>query len=114
MTPTTNQRGLERFKLEHPPAGRLTLRSPAGQFALEEINNFSESGISFTLNHPEPVASKVAIEYADGKIKFEVFGRIAWCAKNPADGADASAPQAYAMGVELLTTTMLFAMLKTG
>jgi PilZ domain len=110
----TNQRSLERFKLEHPPAGRLTLRSPAGQFALEEINNISESGISFTLNHPEPVASRVAIEFADGKIKFEVFGRVAWCAKNNGGDANAAGPQTYAMGVELLTTTMLFAMLKNG
>jgi hypothetical protein len=112
-----NQRGLERFKLDRQPAGRLTLRSGAAHFAIDEINDISETGISFTLDHSEAVSSKVAIEYADSEIKFEVYGRVAWCAQRSAlENQAASAPagaEVYVLGVELLTTTMLFAMLKT-
>ena len=106
------QRGLERYKLERQPTGRLTLRTSLGKFSIDEIKDFSENGISFVQDHSEAVSSKVVVEYADDNISFDVFGRIAWCAKK--SDAEPAQPGAdvFVMGVELLATTMLFAMLK--
>lgn len=109
----TDQRGLARYTLERKPLGKVTLRTATAHFHIEEIKDISETGISFALGHSEEVSSKVSIEYADAKIRFEVFGRIAWCAKRCDMDVGQSGDDAYMLGVELLATTMLFVMLKS-
>jgi hypothetical protein len=56
---------------------------------------------------------KISVQYADSKVKIEVFGRVAWC--NEMQTLDLNPPLAgkYLLGVELLSPLMLYAVLPT-
>jgi hypothetical protein len=113
MHPITppEKRLLSRIPLGEVPRGAVALMLHGRRIPIEQLRDISNSGISFSLNQPVAVSEKIAIEYADAKVKLEVFGRVAWCSQaNPAH-ADAPAGAAYLMGVELLSPMMLFAVL---
>lgn len=105
------KRILPRTLLGEVPRGAVALMLRGQRIAIERLRDISNSGISFSLNQPVAVSEKISIEYADPKIRLEVFGRVAWCgrAQNPQDLAIAEAD--YLMGVELLSPMMLFAVL---
>jgi len=102
----TEQRKLQRYPLEHRlHDSTVMLRIGHTHYAIRHIRDISDSGISFYLDEDLTVSSKVTIEYADPKVSIDVYGRVAWCAKRT-DG------EGYAMGVELLSPLMLYAMLR--
>ena len=102
----TEQRKLQRYPLEHRlHDSTVMLRIADTNYAIRHIRDISDSGISFYLDEDLTVSSKVTIEYADPKVSIDVYGRVAWCAKRT-DG------EGYAMGVELLSPLMLYAMLR--
>ena len=106
------QRNVERFPISLQPDGQVVLRTPETRFQINEIKDISNSGISFYLNQSVAVSSKVAIEYADPKVKIEVYGRVAWCIPRPADSYDVQKGAMFVMGVELLSPMMLYAVLQ--
>jgi hypothetical protein len=106
------QRRLDRYPLERQPDGKVSLRTPDARHAIQEIRDISDFGISFYLDHSVDVSAKVSIEYADPKMKLEVYGRVAWCAARPLTTGEESTAQGFVLGVELITPMMLFAMLQ--
>jgi hypothetical protein len=106
------QRTIERYHLDRQPDADLILRTPGARYAIEFIKDISNAGISFYLNQNVDVSAKVAIEYADAKVKLEVYGRIAWTKTLP-ESDDASRRKGnYLIGVELISPMMLFAVLQ--
>ncbi|MEI8169959.1 MAG: PilZ domain-containing protein [Rhodoferax sp.] len=106
------QRNLERFPIELQPDGVVVLRTTDARHPIHVIRDISNSGISFYLSHSVVESSRVAIEYADPKVKIEVYGRVAWC-KPRTEGTQEDLDKAmFVMGVELLSPMMLFAMLQ--
>jgi hypothetical protein len=100
------QRKLQRYPLEQQPHNTVVmLRSANLHHPIRHIRDISDSGISFYLDESLDVSAKVTIEYADSKLKIDVYGRVAWCARRT-DG------DGYVMGVELLSPLMLYAMLR--
>ncbi len=108
--PKINQRKLDRYPLERQPNARVALRADTVRYRIDQIRDISDSGISFYLEHPVAESVSVAIEYADPKLKIEVYGRVAWCLQRQDAGPDAAA--SFVIGVELLSPMMLFAVLQ--
>ncbi len=106
------QRRPDRYPLERQPDGKLNLRTPDARHAIAEIRDISDFGISFYLEHSVDESAKVAIEYADPKMKLEVYGRVAWCAARPVAEGEGPAANGFVLGVELITPMMLFAVLQ--
>lgn len=58
-----------------------------------------------------PVSASVAIQYEDAKVQLAVHGRMAWCKKTQDSEQPNDTSERYLMGVELLSPTILFAVL---
>jgi c-di-GMP-binding flagellar brake protein YcgR len=107
-----NNRREERYPLPHQPTGRLHLRSPEGRFEIKEIRDISSGGMSLYLNRAVPAASKVAIEYADGKAQVEVYGTVVWCSEREAGKTHQEQRiDRFVLGIQLLSPLMLYMML---
>jgi hypothetical protein len=106
------QRRLDRYPLQRQPDGKLRLRTADGRHAIVEIRDISDFGISFYLEDSLDVSAKVAIEYADPKLKLEVYGRVAWCAARPVGAEEDPPSRGFVLGVELISPMMLFAVLQ--
>jgi hypothetical protein len=108
---TMEKRQLPRALPGEVPRGALTLLHGRERIIIERLRDISDSGISFSLAQAVGVSEKISIEYADPKVKLEVFGRVAWCSQ--AHRAQDAAPSGanYLLGVELLSPMMLYAVL---
>lgn len=105
------KRLLPRIQLGEVPPGAVALMVHGQRIAIERLRDISNSGISFTLNQSVAVSERIAIEYADAKVKLEVFGRVAWCSPTHSHHDKAPHGADYLMGVELMSPMMLFAVL---
>jgi hypothetical protein len=107
-----NNRREVRYPLEHQPTGQLFLRSPTGRFQIKEIRDISSGGISTYLDRAVPASAKVAIEYADGKVRVEVNGTVAWCSERE-EGKTHQEQRIdrFVLGIQLLSPLMLYMML---
>ena len=106
-----NNRREERYPLEHQPTGQLFLRSAVGRFQIKEIRDISSGGMSVYLNRAVPTASKVAIEYADGKAQVEVYGTVVWCSDRHEGTHQEQRIDRFVLGIQLLSPLMLYMML---
>jgi hypothetical protein len=93
------------------PRGALTLLLRGQRIVIERLRDISNSGISFSLAQAVAVSEKISIEYADPKVKLEVFGRVAWCSQAHSPKDPAANGVGYLLGVELLSPMMLYAVL---
>jgi hypothetical protein len=108
---TLEKRYDERFILKNRPKGKIFLCINKTKFFIDEIFDFSNSGIRFELNQPISVSSSVSIEYNDESVKLEVYGRVAWCKEvNKISSNDDL--YKYNIGIQLLSPATLFAMLQ--
>lgn len=107
------KRQLPRLPLGHVPRGALTLIHGGRRILMQDLRDISDTGISFSLNEQVSVLEEISVEYADAKVKIEVFGRVAWC--NEIRTLDLKTPfnGRYLLGVELLSPLMLYAVLPT-
>lgn len=93
------------------PRGALTLVRNGDRIVIEDLRDISNSGISFSLDKPVAVSERVSVEYADTRVKIEVYGRVAWCSETHTLKKAATHVGKYLMGVELLSPMMLYAVL---
>jgi hypothetical protein len=107
------KRQLPRLPLGDVPRGALTLIHGGRRIVMLDLRDISDTGISFSIDEPVAVLEKISVEYADAKVKIEVFGRVAWC--NATQTLDLKTPfmGKYLLGVELLSPLMLYAVLPT-
>jgi hypothetical protein len=103
------KRQLPRLPVVDVPRGALTLIHGGRRIVMLDLRDISDTGISFSLNEQMQVLEKISVEYADAKVKIEVFGRVAWC--NETQTLDLKIPfiGKYLLGVELLSPLMLYA-----
>lgn len=106
-----DKRLLPRLLLGKVPPGALTLINKGQRIQIDKLRDISNSGISFSLQQQLAVSERISIEYADAKVKIEVFGRVAWCQNTQTQPTAGAQKGQYLMGVELLSPMMLYAVL---
>lgn len=105
------KRLVPRIPLGELAHGSLSLVLKDRRITIERLRDISGSGLSFSIQQPMAVSESIAIEYADARVKLEVFGRVAWCSQMNGSDVTPAAPESYLIGVELLSPMMLFAVL---
>ena len=106
------QRRIERYPLQRRPNGQLALRTVNDVLPIEEVRDISDAGISFYFEQSMATATPVTIEYSDPTLKIEVYGQVIWSSALQTPVSPQSCSQRFVVGVELLSPTLLFAMLQ--
>lgn len=107
-----DKRLMPRILVGETAHGSLALRFRGRRTVIERLRNISESGLSFFINIPIDVSEKIGIAYADGRVKVEVFGRVAWCSQIlKTEVQPVVATGRYLVGVELFSPMMLYALM---
>jgi hypothetical protein len=105
------KRLIPRTPLDHITRSSLSIVFSDRRKAIERLRDISESGLSFYLDQALDISDKISLEYVAEDVKFEVFGRIAWCSQIP-NGAHLNATaQSHLIGVELMSPMLLLALL---
>jgi len=107
-----DKRLMPRILVGETALGSLALLLRGQRTVIKRLRNISESGLSFFISKPVEVSEKIGIAYADGHVKVEVFGRVAWCSQiHQTDTQPEAATGNYLVGVELFSPMMLYALL---
>jgi hypothetical protein len=107
----SEKRLVPRIPLGSVKQGALSLLVQGQRIGIDRLRDISGSGLSFFIHQPLQVSDSIAVEYADGKVKLEVFGRVAWCSQTHTTEPLKAPSGSYLVGIELLSPMMLFAVL---
>ncbi len=106
------KRSQKRYPLAADPECELFVRIGENRYPVKAIRDLSESGISIFLDTPLADSTPVVILYIDDRMQVELKGSVAWCAPHTDGAGEEPVDAAYAMGLKLMSPTMLMVALQ--
>jgi hypothetical protein len=105
------KRLIPRTPLDHISQSSLSIIDADRRKAIHRLKDISESGLSFYLDQALQISHNISLEYLEKDVKFEVFGRVAWCSQIQNSPFAAGPKNNFLVGVELMSPMLLLALL---
>lgn len=101
----------KRIALRDGLKGTLGLRVAERHYPVAMVKDVSSHGVNIAVGEDVPERTRVTIEFADAKLRLDVYGIVAWCARGTPERTDMADPDGFILGIELFSPTLLTAVL---